>query len=290
MRVERKMKTALKFCCVFLPVFLLISCNPRIVVKTKNGASLGDDAGILVFGVNDKFDIEAREVGEIQVRDLLLSANSNYNVLVEQLKRKAREIGANCIHIYKHNPPDIWSRNHRVKAKAYYVADITPYEKVIEWHKDRRLKKVDFKGTTENRPFEAITAGYISYVFEFVPLLNDGILKIYTGFDCENSYFKNTENIDEVLQHEQGHFDLWEIYARRLTKTAQERLLTTHNIEVKMAEIYRQIVNECIIEQDRYDSEIYADRRKQSIWLKRIQDELDQLKEFDKKEVFIKNR
>ena len=113
-------------------------------------------------------------------------------------------------------------------------------------------------------------------------------LSIETVFDCQNSYFKGTQNPALTLLHEQGHFDLNEVYARRLTKAFQEQLANTKELEAKQAAIYHQVLTDAQTMQDKYDTEVYADRSKQPAWSAAIAQQLVELQPYASKRVTVK--
>jgi uncharacterized membrane-anchored protein len=102
------------------------------------------------------------------------------------------------------------------------------------------------------------------------------------------SYFKPSAGNQEILTHEQGHFDITEIYARRFLKAVRERIANTRELEKEVQNIYRQIALECNVEQDKYDSDVYQDRAKQAAWSLKIQSDLESLKDFEQKEIGVK--
>jgi hypothetical protein len=111
---------------LILIVLTLSSCAPTIVVRVKNQSPpANENEKFIVFGVNDKFDIKAIRVGEIKIRDAGLAVNCSYKSVVDLAKKRARDMGANCLKINEHKVPDIWSTCHRIKATAYRIDDET---------------------------------------------------------------------------------------------------------------------------------------------------------------------
>jgi hypothetical protein len=79
----------------------------------------------VVFGVNERFDIKAIPVGEIKIRDSRLAINCSYKAVIELARKRAKDMGANCLKIYEHKVPDGWSTCRSIKAIAYRVDDAT---------------------------------------------------------------------------------------------------------------------------------------------------------------------
>lgn len=284
---------------LFLAVGLsaaLAGCAPRLITQLPASSAGSANASalplaqepFLVLKETDAFDGPAQELGDIRIKDTGLSLVCDYETVVALGTKQAQQLGANVLRIYEHQLPGTWSTCHRIQAKALRVADITPYEKEILWQPTRRLRRADFKASVVDRPFEAATNTTVRY--QYVGQLFKGSvqLSIETVFDCQNSYFKGTRDPTLTLVHEQGHFDISEIYARRLTKAFQEQVANTKELEAKQAAIYHQVMTEAQTMQDKYDSELYADRSKQPAWLATIAQQLAELQPYADKKVTIK--
>ena len=87
---------------------------------------------------------------------------------------------------------------------------------------------------------------------------------------------------DYILSHEQGHFDIAEIYARKLNKALKQYSFNVKTSPKEVPAMYQQIMKEEGQLQNQYDSEtdFSRDKPQQAIWLEKIQRELDKLKEY----------
>lgn len=266
------------------------ACAPTALVHTTQRITpISSSEGFLVIKETEKFDAAATELGDIQIKDAGLAVNCDYDMVVALATKKAQQLGANVLKIYEHRlPSPLGSTCHRIKAKALHVPDLTPYEKEVLWSPSRRLKQADFKGSIENRPFEAATNAGIRYYYTGQVFQGSVQLTIETYFDCQNSYFKGTHNAPFTLAHEQVHFDIVELHARRLAKTLQEQAPNTKELERNQEGIYRQIMSEAQLMQDKYDSEVYADPTKLSGWVLKIEQELTALQAYAGKQFRVK--
>ncbi len=130
-------------------------------------------------------------------------------------------------------------------------------EEAILWRPDRRLSWADFKATppvTGN--IAATTASGISYYFSSMEV--DGEIEvdftIRTYFYPQQSWYKPEICNAVILSHEQLHFDIAELFARKMrAQLAQTRF--TKNIKAEVRAIYQQINSELAQFQKRYDSE-----------------------------------
>lgn len=147
---------------------------------------------------------------------------------------------------------------------------------LIDWSPERKLTWEDFKSPPDkNSPNAALTNTAIKIDFSY----NNQVLKyhIRCQFDKRNSWGR-VKN-DYILSHEQGHFDIGEIYARRLNKALQEYHVHPETLSKDVNLIYQDIMQQYHDRQDEYDSEtkFSIDTTKQSEWLKKIKDELAEL-------------
>ena len=85
---------------------------------------------------------------------------------------------------------------------------------------------------------------------------------------------------ESVLAHEQKHFDIDELYARKLRKQVKENTYTSYsNLKTKSDSLYNVIDKEMDIFQDKYDEETDGSMNgdKQREWNKKVMDEIHAL-------------
>ena len=93
----------------------------------------------------------------------------------------------------------------------------------------------------ENRPFQAATFSHFKYDLAY-EISNKSIkVIIETYFDCENSYFVPSDEDHEVWDHEQLHFDISEIYARKFAAEIKMEITTVNDIQNKHKKIAAKI-------------------------------------------------
>ena len=279
-----------------LPLGLLLAgCAPRMVSQVGSApapvalAAAPASSVLVVIPDTEPFDGAAEELSDIYIKDSGFTLICDYETVVALASTEARRLGANVLRIYEHRLPDAWvSSCHRIRAKALRVPDITPYEKEVVWTPTRRLRIVDFKASTADRPFEAATSSGIRYHYAGKLFQQRVQLTIETVFDCQNSYFKGQQVPELTLAHEQGHFDIAEIFARRFAQAIQEQVADTKELEQKQEAIYRRIATDAQTMQDKYDTAVYADRSQQPAWLATIAQELAALDAYASKQVSLK--
>lgn len=162
----------------------------------------------------------------------------------------------------------------------FALAGFAQQEEIIPWSADRKLQWSDFKGKYLKTEWAAATtASSISYSFSTYE--KDG--QVYVDFvvGCEfypkKSWYRPDMVDDLILSHEQLHFDIAELHARKFRKRLAETRFTA-NIKEEVREIYKEVLKELYIFQNRYDHETNFSRNaeKQLAWNKMIAEALEQ--------------
>lgn len=153
----------------------------------------------------------------------------------------------------------------------------------IAWKASRRLTWNDFRAKADdNDPLHALTATNI----DMKAKCENGELKVKVEsvFEAHNSWSKNKKS-DRLLFHEQLHFDITEIYARRLRKELSTLKGACDNPD-KINEVTDRIFEEWKHQEDVYDKETDhgLDQEKMKIWTDKISAELKSLDKFQEKD------
>jgi len=93
-------------------------------------------------------------------------------------------------------------------------------EEQIIWNKEQKLTWNDFKGRPKNNsPAGALSFCGMRHYFSY----KNGFIKINTetSFDCKKSWVNSEDKISSTLEHEQLHFNIAELYARKLRQELQ---------------------------------------------------------------------
>ena len=147
----------------------------------------------------------------------------------------------------------------------------------INWSSDRKLKWEDFKGTidTTNSRIVASTFSEIQVVKNY---FEKGLPKYIVECHFIKSKSWTKSNDDYVLSHEQLHFDISELFKRKMEK-AFDSLNAKKIKDYKVYNMtYLNVCEKSNQYQDLYDSQVYFDTIKQQQWIEKISNELDKLK------------
>ncbi len=147
-------------------------------------------------------------------------------------------------------------------------------EEVILWTPARKLSWSDFKGRpSANSGAAAITASGITYSFSAQGThdMMELDFKVDAHFYPEKSWYKPKLADPTILEHEQLHFDIAEVFARKLRRILAETQFSD-NAKYEVKEIYRNILRELNHYQNQYDSEtnFSRDTVQQRLWNKKI--------------------
>lgn len=148
---------------------------------------------------------------------------------------------------------------------------------VIKWQDSKRLTWNDFKATpVKMGSTAAMTTTHLGFSYSMV---NGKITyNITCWFEKERSWglIKN----DWILKHEQGHFDIAEIFARKLNKEISQYQFNKTTFQKDLDNIYKSVMDGKDKFQQKYDDETDYSRNKtkQEDWLKKIETELKENK------------
>ena len=152
-------------------------------------------------------------------------------------------------------------------------------EDILTWSKDRKLTWSDYKASPNPKSDAAATTS-TSLSIDYH--ISDGSFR-YTI----KSWFSRTKSwgrhkTDYILAHEQGHFDIAEVYARKLHQRMSAYQFNKRTYQKDLDKIYKEVADEKAAVQQQYDRETRhsIDEVKQAEWLKKISRMLEELKEF----------
>ena len=152
----------------------------------------------------------------------------------------------------------------------------------IAWNETRQLTWDDFRGTPKSGAnFVASTNSGMSFSFSYTEKNGKRTMQhnVTCNFYPEQSWFKPGKVSEYILKHEQTHFDISELYARKLRMRIANFKFTA-NSQKEIKTIYREIEKGRQEMQHAFDEEtihsIYAEA--EDFWEKKI---AELLKEYD---------
>ena len=155
----------------------------------------------------------------------------------------------------------------------------------IAWDKNYHLEWKDFKANVDRRSsLDAYTMLGLS--LEVVSQNNGKIdMGVFGYFEKNKSWVKKSEKTKRLLAHEQKHFDLCEVYRRKLIKKLEANSpYSFDGFSNEVQTIFNQTFDAYTKEQARYDQKTnHSQNKEQQIkWNKFIAKELLRLEKYDK--------
>jgi hypothetical protein len=157
------------------------------------------------------------------------------------------------------------------------------------WQPETKLNWDDFLAEAPSRnSFAAFTYTLIN--MEYSATITEGKVipsfKIYAAFNRRRSWVKNQKEArtPEILAHEQAHFDISEITARRLRKALLTETYSRKSLEQKINSIYQVTVQAGDEMQALYDQESDhgLNKAQQLKWSNRVKNELSELANYER--------
>lgn len=156
---------------------------------------------------------------------------------------------------------------------------------LLPWQQDRRLTWSDFQGEPEEEiDFRAMTNWQLSYDFQLSKVKGEinSQFNVYTFFDNQQSWVREGSGSQQLLQHEQLHFDIAELFARKLRKQFAIYSFRSENYKEELNLLFEASLDSCNVVQTQYDldTEHGLNQKKQQDWQQKIDQELMQLNKF----------
>jgi len=152
-------------------------------------------------------------------------------------------------------------------------------EELLDWSASRKLTWNDYKASPDpNSDAAASTTSYLA--IEYNISSSSFGYKIQSRFSKTRSW--GLHKTAYILTHEQGHFDIAEIFARKLNKEMSEYKFNKRTYQQDLNKIYNKILDEKEKMQNDYDKETNHSIKKeeQADWLKKIAKMLEEYKDF----------
>lgn len=239
-----------------LSAICLASCSPKLQPAIKdNRPPLPDSSFVLILDKEERFN-DSQPIGIITATET-------------ELRQVARSRGANLVKIIANNKTG-------TTARIYKVDNPKLYETKFEWSSNRKLTWDDYKGTP---PPEQDTNVAATTSCRFGLLANPAGT-VTNEFICHQSSVRPGQKKPALLAHEQLHFDLCEVYARKLRKELAATPLNQQEVNDAFIKTYRRYKEQ----QWLYDQETNhgLEPQAQERWQQAITKELDTLAAYKK--------
>lgn len=169
---------------------------------------------------------------------------------------------------------------------AFFLLAELPAQSIqkLQWESERPLDWADFKAVPkQNIPYEANTNSGISFSWNYSNESGEPVLEyeVNTNFYPEKSWVKEVEDNHYLLAHEQLHFDISELHARKLRKAIDDYKMG-RNIRRELNLLYENIEKQRVQMQNQFDVETNHSQNKyaEAKWQHFITEELKDLEDY----------
>ena len=161
----------------------------------------------------------------------------------------------------------------------------------IKWEAGKKLSWNDFKGKADSHStLHAYTR--VGMKTDFIAAKGEEAeLEVRGYFIKSKSWVKPDQKTAGLLAHEQLHFDICELYRRKLKKQLSEfNHFSYNNFSTEANRIFNEVFQKFMDEQKRYDSETHHSKlkEKQADWERFIQNEIKKLDAFAGQKLVVK--
>jgi len=152
----------------------------------------------------------------------------------------------------------------------------------IAWNKDRLLTWEDFKAKPTGKMFEAAKSTFeIKFKYQGAYKENELVFEFEVNpvFLPEDSWYNHERATNELLNHEQLHFDITELFARKMRKRLRGAAYSQDNYDSEIKALYKKTITELNNYRSVYNSETFfgAKPDKQQIWNDKVATALQEL-------------
>ncbi|WP_226064521.1 DUF922 domain-containing protein [Kaistella polysaccharea] len=129
------------------------------------------------------------------------------------------------------------------------------YSQVIEWSINHKINRSDFQGKIPDKTINHAGTSYnVSYEIISTSIWTGKIqTRTFAIFDKAESWLNESFYTDELLNHEQKHFDIAQIFAYKLQKLINKEIKNSKDFNSKISYLSKIIGDECTAFQEKYD-------------------------------------
>jgi len=156
----------------------------------------------------------------------------------------------------------------------------------INWQHNLKLRRSDFKASKKWVLDNSVASSYCGFGYSITDVNGDISGNIYVRFNSDKSWFNSEitdpEKVEYILKHEQLHFDICELFGRKMYKEVL-KLISLNKLNQRTIErIQSKLENQYSDYQKKYDKETNHSIiiSKQKKWQEKIRKELSQMKQY----------
>ncbi len=217
----------------------------------------GSVAPIAILQAQDPLPADAEKLLQ---RSLRGSNNGDcaYYELLMQAEDLAAEAGANLLKIISRSNHSRTQPCDGLEVALYRTASPRQAEKTFRWDGTRRLTWEDFKGPIRAGSADRTAAETSCGIAVETSLVSSGgkaRIYVFNTFEKHASWVRPGKEQDGILEHEQGHWDICELYTRKMQDRFDRTHITGATLNRMVNQIYNEVSREYIERQEQYEEE-----------------------------------
>jgi hypothetical protein len=213
---------------------------------------------IAILQVDDPAPQHAEKITEQYFTGGNRDGDCSYYQLVLNAERTAEVIGADVLKIMSRSNHSREQPCDGIEVVFYRSGDPRKPEQSFKWSVNHPLTWDDFRGGMRRDAGDNTAAETSCGIAIETNLVADrGPAKVYVfnTFDKQQSWVRGGYMRPEVLQHEQTHWDICELYTRKMQARYDAAHITGSNLHQLVGRIYDEVSNEYFARQERYEQD-----------------------------------
>lgn len=236
---------------------------------------------VTIIGPDEPFRATVSAIAQQTITGNDPAKECSYFELLEQVKIIAITQGANVVKINKHIPRSQKQYCDELTVSFYKVDDVQAYEQRFSWTEERKLSWDDFKGGVPAgaaASTAAETSCGIAIETNTVSGNNPAKVYVFNTFVTGRSWVRPQHKTAPILKHEQGHFDICELYTRLMRERFSKTKLEFNSMQRVIRDVYNTTMQEYNKRQAQYEAETKhgVDDAAQEKWTEMIAKELSE--------------
>jgi hypothetical protein len=255
MFMRRKWQKALKLSFVsLLAGYSIVGGSPRqaYAARSPHGGM------VAILQVDDPVPKNAEKITERYFTGGSHDGDCSYYQLVLNAERSAQSMGADVLKIIARDNHSQQNPCDGIEVAFYRSDDPRKPEQSFKWNAAHPLTWDDFRGPMRREAGDITAAETSCGIAIETNLVTDrGAAKVYVfnTFDKQQSWVRDGYERPEVLKHEQTHWDICEVYTRKMQARFDAVQITGANLQQQVGRIYDEVSNEYLARQEQYEQE-----------------------------------
>ncbi len=216
------------------------------------------DTGLAILQPEDAAPQNAQKLSQRVFGGSNQNGACTYFELQQVAESAAAAAGANVLHIISKTQHSRSQPCDAVEVAFYRGSNPRQAEQSFRWNRGRKLTWDDFRGKVRNGAGDHIAAETSCGIAIETSLTGSGSLAkvyVYNTFDKQQSWVRRDFDRDDVLRHEQGHWDICELYTREMQRRFDNARIRGDHLKEDVEKIYDGVSRAYEARQELYEQQ-----------------------------------